>query len=102
MFFKDLLWRISLDNYILAIVNMGIAFLIRRMKSNVQYKEYNITPIDPSYKHMFPPIFDEIKPFDRIEDPYSEMLALKVSIFISLPFVDPIESKRYYTYRSIN
>ena len=28
--------------------------------------------------------------FDHIEYSYSEMLALKVSIFVSLPFVDPI------------
>ena len=79
-------------------ISMGTTFSIRRMKSNVQYKEYNIAPTDPSYKYMFPPTFDEIKPFDRIEYPYSEMLALKVSTFITFSFVDRFEFNRYYTY----
>ena len=96
MFFKGLLWRISLDNNILTIVSMGTIFPIRWMKSNVQYEEYNNTPTDTFYKHMFPLVLDEIKLFDRIEYPYSKILALKVSIFISLLFVDRFEFNRYY------
>ena len=47
---------------------------------HIQYEEYNNTPTNPFYKHMFSPILDEIKPFDRIEYPYSKMLGLKISI----------------------
>ena len=66
---------------------MEITFSIRRMKPTYNMRSITILPLTFFYKHIFSPVLNEIKPFDGIEYPYFEMLALNISIFTALSFI---------------